>query len=97
MITATAEHTITGRELEQIERANATTATPVVFVHGLWVLPSSWANYAPTWVDLGLLLGTIGFFGTAFLLFLRFLPAVAVSEVKELAHEVRHAPTEKAA
>ena len=46
MITATAAHTITGRELEQIERANATTATPVVFVHGLWVLPSSWANWA---------------------------------------------------
>jgi non-heme chloroperoxidase len=37
---------ITDRELEQIERANATTATPVVFIHGLWLLPSSWANWA---------------------------------------------------
>jgi non-heme chloroperoxidase len=32
---------ITEHELEQVERANATTATPVVFVHGLWLLPSS--------------------------------------------------------
>jgi len=38
--------TITDHELEQVERANATTATPVVFIHGLWLLPSSWANWA---------------------------------------------------
>jgi pimeloyl-ACP methyl ester carboxylesterase len=37
---------ITQRELEQVERANATTATPVVFIHGLWVLPSSWQRWA---------------------------------------------------
>jgi non-heme chloroperoxidase len=37
---------IAEHELEQIERANATTATPVVFIHGLWLLPSSWANWA---------------------------------------------------
>jgi pimeloyl-ACP methyl ester carboxylesterase len=37
---------VTPRELEQIERANATTATPVVFIHGLWVLPSSWQRWA---------------------------------------------------
>ena len=33
---------ITGRELKQIQRANASGATPVVFIHGLWLLPSSW-------------------------------------------------------
>ena len=38
--------TITDREREQIDRANATQATPVVFIHGLWLLPSSWANWA---------------------------------------------------
>ena len=38
--------TITDLELEQVERANATSATPVVFIHGLWLLPSSWANWA---------------------------------------------------
>jgi pimeloyl-ACP methyl ester carboxylesterase len=37
---------IATRELEQIERANSTTATPVVFIHGLWVLPSSWQRWA---------------------------------------------------
>jgi len=37
---------IAEHELEQVERANATSATPVVFVHGLWLLPSSWANWA---------------------------------------------------
>jgi molybdopterin-containing oxidoreductase family membrane subunit len=53
-------------------------------------LPSSWAIYKPTWVDLSLLGGTICFFGMLFLLFLKFIPAVAVSEVKELRHEIDH-------
>ena len=38
--------TITDHELEQIRQANASQATPVVFIHGLWLLPSSWANWA---------------------------------------------------
>ena len=33
--------TITEDEAAQVERANASSATPVVFVHGLWLLPSS--------------------------------------------------------
>ena len=33
---------ITAREAEQVERANASGRTPVVFIHGLWLLPSSW-------------------------------------------------------
>jgi hypothetical protein len=33
---------ITEHELEQCQRANETGRTPVVFVHGLWLLPSSW-------------------------------------------------------
>jgi molybdopterin-containing oxidoreductase family membrane subunit len=44
--------------------------------------------YYPTWVDVSLTLGTMGFFGCGFLLFLRFLPAVSATEVKELAHEL---------
>lgn len=32
---------ITDYEAEQIEKANATGRTPVVFIHGLWLLPSS--------------------------------------------------------
>src|SRR5918995_3171458 len=38
---------ISERESREIEAANASHNTPVVFIHGLWVLPSSWAN----WVD----------------------------------------------
>ncbi len=38
---------------EQIERANATTLTPVVFVHGLWLLPSSWERWAAFFAEAG--------------------------------------------
>ena len=38
--------TIIDQELEQIRQANASQATPVVFIHGLWLLPSSWASWA---------------------------------------------------
>jgi Ni/Fe-hydrogenase subunit HybB-like protein len=54
-------------------------------------LPSSWGMYAPTWVDWSIYIGTLSFFGLLFLLFLRFVPAVAVNEVKELRHEMAHA------
>ncbi len=37
---------ISERENREIEAANASGCTPVVFVHGLWLLPSSWANWA---------------------------------------------------
>jgi non-heme chloroperoxidase len=46
MSTTASPRPITEHELEQVERANATTATPVVFVHGLWLLPSSWEPWA---------------------------------------------------
>jgi non-heme chloroperoxidase len=45
--------TITGRERDQIDRANASEATPVVFIHGLWLLPSSWANWADFFQEAG--------------------------------------------
>src|SRR4029079_4701765 len=37
---------ISERENREIEAASASGNTPVVFIHGLWVLPSSWANWA---------------------------------------------------
>jgi pimeloyl-ACP methyl ester carboxylesterase len=40
--------TITEYEREQIDKANATSLRPVVFIHGLWLLPSSWDR----WMDL---------------------------------------------
>src|SRR5436189_2803972 len=37
---------ISERESREIEAANASGTTPVVFIHGLWLLPSSWNNWA---------------------------------------------------
>ncbi len=45
-------------------------------------LPSAWHMYAPTWVDIGMFAGSFGLFFTCFLLFCRFLPMVAMAEVK---------------
>ena len=45
-------------------------------------LPSSWGYFKPTWVDICTFIGTIGLFLTLFLLFARFLPMIAMSEVK---------------
>jgi molybdopterin-containing oxidoreductase family membrane subunit len=45
-------------------------------------LPSAWSYYHPTRYDIGVFVGTIGLFLTMFLLFFRFLPVVAISEVK---------------
>jgi len=45
-------------------------------------LPSSWGMYWPTWVDLCMLAGSFGLFFTLFLLFCRYLPMVAMAEVK---------------
>jgi hypothetical protein len=44
--------------------------------------PGSWGVYQATWVDKYTFLGTFGFFMMLFLLFLRFLPVIAIGEVK---------------
>src|SRR3981081_203005 len=38
---------------EQVEEANATDRTPVVFIHGLWLLPSSWDRWAEVFEEAG--------------------------------------------
>jgi pimeloyl-ACP methyl ester carboxylesterase len=45
--------TITEHETEQTERANATGLVPVVFIHGLWLLPSSWERWAAVFEEAG--------------------------------------------
>ncbi len=45
-------------------------------------LPSSWHVYHPSWVEQGTFFGTFGIFLSLFLLFMRFLPMIAMSEVK---------------
>jgi len=47
-------------------------------------LPSSWGYFVPSWVDISIYLGTIGIFLTLFLLFAKFLPILAISEVKAI-------------
>lgn len=47
-------------------------------------LPSSWAQYYPSWTDWGLFTGFAGFFFCCFLLFVRFLPTIAMAEVKSV-------------
>jgi molybdopterin-containing oxidoreductase family membrane subunit len=51
---------------------------------------SAWAAYRPTLVDLGIFFGTLCFFSFLFLCFLRYLPFVSASEVKELQRELKH-------
>lgn len=50
----------TSQELEEVERANASGKTPVVFVHGLWLLDSSWDPWATFFEDAGYVAVTPG-------------------------------------
>jgi Ni/Fe-hydrogenase subunit HybB-like protein len=47
-------------------------------------LPSSWSMFYPTWVDIGVYLGTIGIFSVFYLLFLKYFPVLAFNEVKTI-------------
>jgi non-heme chloroperoxidase len=44
---------ITEREIQQVERANASGRQPVLFIHGLWLLPSSWDRWAAFFEEAG--------------------------------------------
>jgi non-heme chloroperoxidase len=50
---ADSETAITADEAGQVQRANASGLTPVVFVHGLWLLPSSWDRWAEVFESAG--------------------------------------------
>ncbi len=45
-------------------------------------LPSNWVSYTPTFIDVGVFVGTIGLFATGVLLFMRYIPMMAISELK---------------
>ncbi len=47
-------------------------------------LPSAWHMYSPTLIDIGMFAGSFGLFFTLFLLFCRYLPMVAMAEVKSI-------------
>ena len=83
----------------QLRRSIAFTFVLSIFVNiGMWFerfviivtslhrdfLPSSWAMFYPTSVDVGVYVGTLGVFFTLFLLFAKFLPVVNMAEVKSV-------------
>lgn len=45
-------------------------------------LPANWAAYKATYIDVGVYLGTVGLFMTGVLLFMRYIPMMAISELK---------------
>ncbi len=47
-------------------------------------LPSTWAYYSPTWVEICTFIGSFGLFLTLFLLFLKYMPMIAIAEVKAI-------------
>ncbi|HEY3283786.1 MAG TPA: NrfD/PsrC family molybdoenzyme membrane anchor subunit [Armatimonadota bacterium] len=83
-------------------------ATALVVSVGMWLerfvivvtslardyMPSKWGNYYPTAYDWATYIGTIGLFLVLFLLFVRVLPSISMSEMRELVHHDEHAPQE---
>ena len=57
-------------------------------------MPSAWGYYRPTWVDICMLIGSFGLFLTLFLLFIRYLPVVAIAEVKGVMPQAKPHPEE---
>ena len=49
-------------------------------------LPSNWVSYDPTYIEIGVYLGTLGLFAIGILLFFRYIPIMAISEVKSVVH-----------
>jgi molybdopterin-containing oxidoreductase family membrane subunit len=47
-------------------------------------IPSSWSLYSPSWVEIGIFLGTLGIFFTLYLIFARSAPVVAIAEIKHI-------------
>nr|WP_321450210.1 NrfD/PsrC family molybdoenzyme membrane anchor subunit [uncultured Carboxylicivirga sp.] len=85
--------------IKKIRRSFAATFIISIFVNiGMWFerfviivtslhrdfLPSSWSMYSPTWVEVGIYMGTFGLFFTLFFLFIRFFPVIAIAEVKSV-------------
>jgi molybdopterin-containing oxidoreductase family membrane subunit len=56
-------------------------------------LPSSWDIYHPTFWDWATLIGSLGAFAWLFLLFVRFLPSISISEMRKLVLEKNEGET----
>ena len=55
----------------------------VTSIHRDYV-PSAWSMYSPTWVEISFFLGSLGLFFTAFLLFAKLMPVIAMAEIKHI-------------
>jgi len=58
-------------------------------------IPSMWTMYSPTWVEIGIFIGTIGLFFTLFLIFARVFPVIALSELKTILKSAGNLKNEK--
>ena len=58
-------------------------------------LPSSWAMYTPTFIEWGVFIGTFGIFFMLFLLFAKYLPVIAIAEVKSIMKPTRKGKPEE--
>jgi molybdopterin-containing oxidoreductase family membrane subunit len=47
-------------------------------------LPAQWGGYNISWTDYGILFGSFGWFGMWMVLFIKFFPSVAITEIKEI-------------
>jgi len=61
----------------------------VVSLHRAF-LPSGWGMFYPTLIDFGILIGSFGLFFTLFLLFIRYMPMIAIWEVKGVVTDQQH-------
>jgi Ni/Fe-hydrogenase subunit HybB-like protein len=55
-------------------------------------LPSSWTMFHPSFIDIGIFIGTIGIFFTLFLIFARTFPVIALSELKTILKSTKENP-----
>jgi molybdopterin-containing oxidoreductase family membrane subunit len=55
----------------------------VTSLHRAYV-PSEWSTYHPSWVEVGIFIGSMGLFFTCFLLFTKYFPVIAMSELKTI-------------
>ncbi|HTQ35773.1 MAG TPA: NrfD/PsrC family molybdoenzyme membrane anchor subunit [Steroidobacteraceae bacterium] len=65
----------------------------MIILTGLYqdFLPSSWGNFTPTFWDWAILAGSLGAFALLFILFIRFVPALSMTELRRLNRDITQA------
>ena len=52
--------------------------------------PAAWGKYNFSWIDVGITVGSFGWFFTLLLIFIKFFPSMALTEIKEIVHVPNH-------